>query len=534
MNSNTASTEAGAVTILNPRGTPPVVELVPLAPRLDGLDGKTIYIVDVNFPDTEGFYEAAKAVLSERYPQTTWVVKSKSGSFFEEDPAFWAEIKEKADGAIVGPGHLDTLGPAVIGWCAKLEKMGVPAVPLICAMFPDMEKQTAVQKGVPHMRITYIPYHVLGVSAADSRKNLEADDPVSGKPVLQEIVDGLTKLVTAEEAKTGVLERPVPRLLEPDTPANLQRMFIEKGWTDCLPVVLPTEQRVAEMLKGTSHKPHEVVGKMAPCAPQEAWTYTVEQVAVNAVMAGARPEHFPVILAIASTGQTSLWSSVTSQTRMAVVNGPVRREIDMNSGIGALGPFNEANAVIGRSWTLVSKNLGNGGVVGSTYLGVAGNALNYSNLLFPEDEEGLPAGWEPLHVEKGFKPGESVVSIFAGFSLINDGHLKPNPFHQALRKQFLKIEPFTFYKGMNFGLRAVLLASGGALKLLVDEGFKTKQSYKRWLSENLYKPEEGHPAEHPADTPVNVEIVALGERMLPVCQVGEMHYATSTSVDVWR
>jgi hypothetical protein len=291
---------------------------------------------------------------------------------------------------------------------------------------------------------------------------------------------------------------------------------------------------VAEMLKGTSHKPDEVVGKMAPCAPQEAWSYTVEQVAVNAVMAGARPEHFPVILAIASTGQTSLWSSVTSQTRMGVVNGPIRHEINMNSGIGALGPFNEANAVIGRSWTLISKNLGNGGAVGSTYLGVGGNALNYSNLLFPEDEEGLPEGWLPLHVEKGFKPEESVVSIFAGFSLINDGHLKPKPFHKAIKQQLLKIEPFTFYKGVSFGMRATLLGSGSALQLLADEGFKTKESFKQWLSENMYKPEAGVPMTHPADTEVNVEIVAVGERMLPFAQAGEIYYATSTSVDAWR
>jgi hypothetical protein len=534
MNSSRIPTQGETVTVLNPRGTPPAIELIPLARRLDTLAGKTIYIVDVNFQDTEEFYVAAKALLAERFPDADWVVKAKTGSFFDEDPAFWEEVKEQADGAIVGPGHLDTLGPAVVGWCAKLEKMGVPAVPLICAMFPDLERQAALQRGIPNMRITYMPYHVIGVSAEEHRRNLEADDPVSGRQVLQEIIDGLTKPVTADEAKRGILERPVPRLLEPDTPYNLQRLFIERGWTDYLPVVLPTEARVADMLRGTSHKPDEVVGRMAPCAPQEAWTYTVEQVAVNAVMAGARPEHFPVILAIASTGQTSLWSSVTSQTRMAVVNGPIRREINMNAGIGALGPFNEANAVMGRCWTLISKNLGNGGAVGSTYLGTCGNALNYSNLLFPEDEEGLPEGWQPLHVEKGFKSEDSVVSIFAGFSLINDGHLKPKPFHNALKQQLHKIEPFVFYKGVSFGLRATLLASGGALGLLADEGFKTKQSFKEWLSENMYKPEAGKPGAHPADTPVNVEIVAVGGRKLPVAQAGEMYYVTSASVDAWR
>ena len=103
------------------------------------------------------------------------------------------------------------------------------------------------------------------------------------------------------------------------------------------------------MLKGTSHKPSEIVGSMSPADTYERWEYTVEQVAINAVMAGAKPEHLPVILAIASTGVTSLWSSLTSHARMIIVNGPIRQEIKMNTGIGALGPFNQANAVIGRT-----------------------------------------------------------------------------------------------------------------------------------------------------------------------------------------
>ncbi len=199
-----------------------------------------------------------------------------------------------------------------------------------------------------------------------------------------------------------------------------------------------------------------------------------------------------------------------------------------------MGPFNHANAAIGRSWTLISKNLGNGGAPGNTYLGALGNALNFSNLCFAEDEEGLPGGWVPLHVEKGFKPEQNVISIFAGFSLINDGHLKQPPHHQAIKQQLLKIEPFTFYKGVSFGLRATLLASGAALGILKGEGFQTKQAFKQWLSDNLYRPEAGVPAAHPADTPVNVEVVAVGARLLPFYQAGELYYVTSVSVDEWK
>jgi len=522
------------IAVLNPRGTPPPVTLVPMAPRLESLTGKTICIVDVNFPDTESFYEAAQSLLAERYPLTNWVVRGKSGSFFDEDPWFWAEIKEQADGVIVGPGHMDTLGPAVVGWCAKLEQMGVPAVPLICAIFPDLEKQTALQRGMPYLRIVYIPYRVMRVSVSDCRLMLDGEDPVSGRPVLDEIVEGLMKAPTGEEKRSGILQRPVPRLLEPDSSENLETRFLKSGWSDCLPIVLPTERRVAEMLQGTSHEPDEIVGAMAPCSSQEAWTYTVEQVAVNAVMAGAKPRYFPVILALAASGETSLWSSVTSQTRMAVVNGPIRRQIGMNSGMGALGPFNEANAVIGRSWTLVSKNLGNSGGLGTTYLGGLGNPMNYSNLCFAEDEEGLPRGWEPLHVEKGHGLAESVVSVFAGFGLTNDGHMKPSPQHETMRKMILKIEPFNFYRGVSLGLRATVLASPSVLGALVDEGFPTKESLKRWFRENLYKPQGDEKAEYPSETPVNIEIVAVGERKLPGCVAGEMYYVKDVSVDGWR
>jgi len=522
------------IEILNPRGTPPPVTLTPMAPRPHTLDGKTIYIIDVNFPLTEPFYEAAKQVLTKKFPRVNWVIKSKIGSFFEDDPALWAEIKEKGHGAIVGPGHLDTLGPAVVGWCVTLEKMGVPAVPLICAVFPGLEKKVAFERGMPNMRLTFIPYEVVGTSAEVCRKVLEGNDPVTGQPVLKEIIEALTKQPTAEEKKTGTIKRSVPRLLDPDTSENLQRLIIEKGWTDYLPVVLPTEEKVAELLKGTSHKPDEIVGKMFPSSPHEAWEYNVEQVAVNAVMAGARPEHFPVILAIASTGQTSLWSSVTSQTRMAVVNGPIRNEIKMNSGIGALGPFNEANAVIGRSWTLISKNLGGGGgAPGLTYLGAFGNSANYSNLCFAENEEGLPPGWKPLHVQKGFKPEESTVSLYAGFGVVHDGSIPAEPHHAGIKNQLIGLNAFTiktFYRGVTIGMRAVIFITPQAASLLVNEGFKSKEALLQWINENTFKSDSKVKSKQ---SEMQIDFIVVGGA-IQAYQPGNLHYNMTASIDKWR
>ena len=202
MKNVSATVKKEKITILNPRGTPPPITLIPMAPRPATLDGKTIYIVDVNFQLTEPFYEAAKKLLAERFPKTKWVVKSKFGSFFDDDPNLWAEIREKAHGAIVGPGHLDTLGPSVVNWCASLEKLGVPAVPLICAVFPELEKGVAYLRGMPSMRMTFIPYEVINTSEEYNRKLLEGNDPVTGKPILKEIFEVLTKPPASEYKKT--------------------------------------------------------------------------------------------------------------------------------------------------------------------------------------------------------------------------------------------------------------------------------------------------------------------------------------------
>jgi hypothetical protein len=101
----TQSPEQRMTTVLNPVGSPSPTPLIPMAPRLDTLDGKTIYIVDVMYPLTRQLFEEMQKVLSEKYPKTTWVVKSKAGTYFDDDQKLWAEIKAKAQGMIIGVGH---------------------------------------------------------------------------------------------------------------------------------------------------------------------------------------------------------------------------------------------------------------------------------------------------------------------------------------------------------------------------------------------------------------------------------------------
>lgn len=424
-------------------------------------------------------------------------------------------------------------------------------------MFRDLVITYAFKKGMPNQRFTFVPHPITGVPAELCRKYLQGNSPVSGKPVLQEIIGGLMDPLTAEDTKKGFIERPTPRLVEPDTADRLHRLFLDNGWTDGLPIVLPTEARVAEMLKGTSRKPDELVGRMQPSSPHELWSYTVEKVAVNAVMAGATPEQFPVILALASTGQPSLFTSTTSFARMVVVNGPVRNEIKMNAGIGALGPFNHSNAVIGRAWTLMSINLAAGAKVGETYMGSQGNNLNYNNVCMPENEEELPPGWKPFHVQHGFKPNESVVSTFNGWGFTHPDQSFGKPFHIQIPFWLQFVSPFS---------PVTLLLDPTIIKQLKErEGFDSKEQLIEWIHKNTFVTvgdwldnyysvqnfilptgKQGREPfaswmKLPRDakipqiaSPSNIHILSVGGGTNLFWQAGDFGYLSSASVDKWR
>ena len=236
-------------------------------------------------------------------------------------------------------------------------------------------KASTLQQGIPYLRHAFVPQPVMGRSPTQLRAYVDGPDDITGRPFMSEVIAALTRPKSEEETRQHNFDRSTPRFVEPDTEENLHQLFVENLWTDMLPFILPTEERVAAMLEGTSRSPDTVVGQMRPTGTREAWEYTVEKVAVNAVMAGAKPEYFPVILALAATCASARASTTSSAASMAVVNGPVREEIDMNWGTGAMGPYNHANATIGRAYGLLSQNLQGGSVPAETYLGLPGKQL---------------------------------------------------------------------------------------------------------------------------------------------------------------
>lgn len=100
-----ATAADGRITVMNPRGIMPAIQRIPMAPRLDSLDGKTVYIVDTKYPNTKNFVNKLAENLAAKYPKTQWVSVDKPGGYMEDAPPLWAEIKQKGDAAIVLMGH---------------------------------------------------------------------------------------------------------------------------------------------------------------------------------------------------------------------------------------------------------------------------------------------------------------------------------------------------------------------------------------------------------------------------------------------
>ncbi|MGI9432091.1 MAG: thioredoxin family protein [Myxococcota bacterium] len=190
-----------------------------------------------------------------------------------------------------------------------------------------------------------------------------------------------------------------------------EAMF-ERGWSDGLPRVPPTEKRVLAMLEGTTRAPDEVVAVVPP----DLVECTVEKVAINAVMAGCKPEYLPVVLTAVEAACTDefnihgLLATTMSVGPVMVVNGPIRRRLGMNSDKNVFGQGNRANSTIGRALQLVIRNVGGGrpGVIDRATLGNPGKL----SFCFSEDEEGSP--WTPLSADFGFEEGVDTVMLFPG------------------------------------------------------------------------------------------------------------------------
>lgn len=229
------------------------------------------------------------------------------------------------------------------------------------------------------------------------------------------IVKALTAPLTPEEARPqqkAKVDYPPIRITGAtyaDAEEKFNQSFVENKMSDGLPLVPPTREAVAMMLKATSRSPSEVIGKV----PMKFGNATIEKIAINSVMAGARPEYFPVIIAAmeAFCNGQEFWHMMGSSgsfTLIIMVNGPIAKEINMNSGIGYLGDCWRANSTIGRAVRLATRNIGHTWPAVND-MALVGRPSSHTFYTFAENEEMSP--WEPYRVGQGFKKEDSTVTV---------------------------------------------------------------------------------------------------------------------------
>ncbi len=263
--------------------------------------------------------------------------------------------------------------------------------------------------------------------------------------------------------------------------SQAQEHFFEQGWTDGLPIVPPTVDRVFEMMVGAGvTDPDQLLGVV----PQRGVSVTVEQTAINAVMAGCKPAYFPIVLAAVSATLDPAFNPHTASTSTGgaafcvIVSGPLAAEVGMNGGLGALGPGNRANATIGRAVRLVAAN-----VLGSKTGALDGSSIGHpGKYTFCFTEDGPPAPWEPLGVALGYEPGDTTVTVMPteGPRQVAN-HLVGTPEGVLATMAAAMSDPSTFMVG-KAGAGVVVLGWEHR-KAVIDAGWSRRQ-VQEWLLEH--------------------------------------------------
>ncbi|MFC1900061.1 hypothetical protein ACFLYN_00550 [Chloroflexota bacterium] len=306
-------------------------------------------------------------------------------------------------------------------YLAKLEKAGIPTVLIDLEDQHNMVEEESLVNGVPKIR--YFP----------ASRTLPGPEDVDSW--IDKMFEELVRPLTAEEKEEGTYSPPQQRILFEGTLDEAQDFYQQTKYiplpteapiaiyTDGFPIIVPTEEKVADMLTGTSHRPDEIItlqqdiqramdvaskkGDVVRFQPLKK-TATVEKIATIAVMCGCKPEHLPVVLAIAQSGCPISTTNFPSEA--VCLSGPIVKELQLNTGCGHLGPGSTVNGPIGRAYQMMAINLG-GAYPGINRMGCQGSPLNNGGVCYGENADGLPEGWKGLNEEYGFKKNESVVMV---------------------------------------------------------------------------------------------------------------------------
>jgi hypothetical protein len=390
--------------VLNPRGVLHSASITGLTnPRVEDLAGKRIALLSEK-PDAELFFNAMEDLLKKRYP--TAIILRFPSSAGPIGPDNTKEVASQCDTWLQG---VKTSGSGMRDCDVRMEKLGKPGVTFTVDGLLEQRKRLAEVNGMPTLRILTIP----AVKFFASEKSPEKMMDIAAS-VFEATIKGLTDPLTEEEKNPPPFiydYGPMTFTGKSYTEANekYQQYCIDQQMGDGIALTPPTREAVEWMLTGTNRSPDEEIGLMIP----RNGMATIEKIAINAVMAGARPEYLPVIIAAIEglvDKSFNLYHITTGTLNSRVliwVNGPIAKEIGMNSGQGFLGFGFRANSSIGRAVSLCMINIGWG--LRDAEIGMQGQPARYCNLTFAENEEQSP--WESFAVGRGYKPEDSTVTV---------------------------------------------------------------------------------------------------------------------------
>jgi hypothetical protein len=474
------------ITVLSPV---PESAVEPIAPamRFKSLEGKTIALVGGSFMANVTHPELKRLILAE-YPTAKVYLLSEIGSagpyprpgvVRREKDAFQRKLKEfKIDAVVSGNGGCGLCTPKEMGSCIAAEVLGIPSVMIAAPGFVKQAKATAVSAGLAELRVAEYP----GAFASHTREELLSN---TRKVLWPQIKNALTG-ETAVSATAIAVEEPAvsPAILDPMTFDEFLRVFLDSGWTDGLPVVPPTEDRVAAFLRFTDLPPEQSLGAIPPA--QRA--VTVRHVAVNGVMAGCPPEFMPVLLAFVEAMKNGDFrrtlASTHAWTPYCWLNGPVARQLGFDCGQGEISE--PRNAVLGRFINLAMLNLG-GYRVKENRMGTFGYLMPWC---VAEDESAaLRVGWKPYHVQRGYSMDDSTLTAASAINWGNNlvpatsdgGRIKDMMAWDAVEKSQMAVA-----SGMPCTYRAFLVTEGVARDLA--KTYATKDALCNALEETARIP----------------------------------------------
>jgi len=477
----------GKYAVVSPIGKP-TIQMIKQAPRLDTLHGKTIAVVGGSFMANVTHPEIKRLILA-NYPTAKVLLLDEIGSGGpfpgpgvrrQASEEFQKNLKKMGVQAVIsGNGGCGLCTPKETGSSIAAEYVGIPAVTIAAPTFVKQVYSTAVNKGVPAPRVATYP----GAFAAHTREELIQN---TRKVLWPQIVEALTKPITEAEImerRKAVTEDPKERVFA-GTVDGVNRFFIEQGWSDGLPIIPPTVERVEEFLKYTDQRWDEVVAVL-PIAYRKVLVW---HVAVNGVMAGCPPEFMPLLIAytkaLADGDYRRTLASTHAWTPFCWINGPVARQLGIDA---QQGQINEPrNAVLGRFINLAMMNLG-GYYIKQNRMGTFGYLMPWC---LAEDEQAcLKIGWKPYHVQKGFHLNRSTLT--AASALLWGNNLTPattNPekIMQLMAWDAVEKSQFATGSGPRLTPRTILITEYVARDLA--RGYPSKEKLEQALIATARRP----------------------------------------------